>query len=139
MPRQPQAERSCGKDLIAAGGDPYPVTVARTHTLREVVAAHDAEALGPDVHTGETVAVAGRVIFLRNTGKLCFVRLREGDGTELQAMLSLDLVGEERLAAFKHTVDIGDHLAVTGLENVERQKNARKKHDVRQREKRKKI
>ena len=29
-------------------------------------------------------------------------------------MLSLDLVGEERLAAFKHAVDIGDHLAVTG-------------------------
>ena len=26
---------------------------------------------------------------------------------------------------------IGDHLAITGLEDVERQKNARKKHDVR--------
>ena len=70
--------------------------------------------MGPDVHTGEVVSVAGRVIFLRNTGKLCFVRLREGDGTELQAMLSLDLIGDERLAAFKHAVDIGDHLAVTG-------------------------
>jgi lysyl-tRNA synthetase class 2 len=32
----------------------------------------------------------------------------------LQAMLSLDLVGEERLAQFKHAVDLGDHLAVTG-------------------------
>ena len=29
------------------------------------------------------------MIFLRNTGKLCFATLREGDGTELQAMLSL--------------------------------------------------
>ena len=28
------------------------------------------------------------MIFLRNTGKLCFARLREGDGTELQVMLS---------------------------------------------------
>ena len=114
LPEQLRIRREKRDALIAAGDDPYPVAVPRTHSLAEIVAKHDAEALGPDVHTGETVSVAGRVIFLRNTGKLCFVRLREGDGTELQAMLSLDLVGEERLAAFKHTVDIGDHLAVTG-------------------------
>ena len=114
LPEQLRIRREKRQDLLDAGVDPYPVTVDRTHTLGEIVAAHDAEALGPDVHTGETVSVAGRVIFLRNTGKLCFVRLREGDGTELQAMLALDLVGEDRLAAFKHAVDIGDHLAVTG-------------------------
>ncbi len=114
LPEQLRIRREKRDELIAAGQDPYPVTVERTHSLRDVVNSHDVEALGPDVHTGETVSVAGRVIFLRNTGKLCFVRLREGDGTELQAMLSLDLVGEERLAAFKHAVDIGDHLAVTG-------------------------
>lgn len=114
LPEQLRIRREKRQELLDAGLEAYPVTVDRTHTLGQVVAAHDAEALGPDVHTGETVAVAGRVIFLRNTGKLCFVRLREGDGTELQAMLALDLVGEERLAAFKHTVDIGDHLAVTG-------------------------
>jgi lysyl-tRNA synthetase class 2 len=114
LPEQLRIRREKRQELLDAGVDPYPVTVDRTHLLGEIVAAHDAEALGPDVHTGEIVSVAGRVIFLRNTGKLCFVRLREGDGTELQAMLALDLVGEERLAAFKHTVDIGDHLAVTG-------------------------
>ena len=114
LPEQVRVRREKRDELMAAGEDPYPVAVARTHSLREIVTTHDAEMLGPDVHTGETVSVAGRVIFLRNTGKLCFVRLREGDGTELQAMLSLDLVGAERLAAFKHAVDIGDHLAVTG-------------------------
>lgn len=114
LPEQLRIRREKRQELLDAGVDPYPVTVDRTHSLGQIVAAHDAEALGPDVHTGETVSVAGRVIFLRNTGKLCFVRLREGDGTELQAMLALDLVGEERLGAFKHTVDIGDHLAVTG-------------------------
>src|SRR5690242_8321547 len=71
--------------LIEAGVSPYPVTVERTHTLAEVVAAHDPQVLGPDHHTGEQVAVAGRVLHLRDTGKLCFARLREGDGTELQA------------------------------------------------------
>jgi lysyl-tRNA synthetase class 2 len=114
IPEQLRIRREKRDELLARGEDPYPVTVERTHTLGDVVAAHDAEAMGPDVHTGETVSVAGRVIHLRNTGKLCFVRLREGDGTELQAMLSLDLVGEERLAQFKHAVDLGDHLAVTG-------------------------
>ena len=70
--------------------------------------------LEPDTRTGDVVSVVGRVIHLRNTGKLCFARLREGDGTELQAMLSLADVGEEALAEFKALVDIGDFLGVTG-------------------------
>ena len=37
--------------------------------------------------TGERAGVTGRVIFFRNTGKLCFATLREGDA-ELQVMLS---------------------------------------------------
>ena len=53
--------------------------------------------LPPDTMTGDRVGVTGRVIFMRNTGKLCFATLREGgaSGTELQAMLSLDRVGAE--------------------------------------------
>ncbi len=54
------------------------------------------------------------MIFQRNTGKLCFARLREGDGSEIQVMLSLAEVGEESLAEFKGLVDIGDLLAVRG-------------------------
>ncbi|MDQ2698912.1 MAG: OB-fold nucleic acid binding domain-containing protein, partial [Actinomycetota bacterium] len=100
--------------LLDAGVDPYPLLVERTHTIGEVVESNDAEQLGPDAHTGQVVAIAGRVIFLRNTGKLCFVRLREGDGTEIQAMLSLAEVGEESLADFKALVDLGDHLVVGG-------------------------
>ncbi|MEV7397617.1 lysine--tRNA ligase [Aeromicrobium sp. NPDC092404] len=102
------------QQLIDRGEEPYPVVVGRTHTLKQVVETYDAETLGPDTQTGDVVTVAGRVIFVRGTGKLVFVALREGDGTPLQAMVSLDGVGEERLAAFKTTVDIGDHLAVTG-------------------------
>ncbi|MBC7595575.1 MAG: lysine--tRNA ligase [Kineosporiaceae bacterium] len=109
-----QVRREKRQQLIDSAQEPYPVVVDRTHTLRQIVDTHDAEALGPDVQTGEIVSVTGRVIFLRNTGKLCFARLREGDGTELQAMVSLADVGEESLAGFKALVDIGDHLAVTG-------------------------
>jgi lysyl-tRNA synthetase class 2 len=114
LPEQMRVRRSKRERLVTDGVAPYPVTVERTHTLAEIRAAYDGLGLEPDTHTGERVAVTGRVMFLRNTGKLCFVRLREGDGTELQVMLSLADVGEERLAAFKAVVDLGDLLAVTG-------------------------
>ena len=104
--------------LLDSGRLPYPVTVERTHTIREVREAWDpkleAGELEPDTRTGERVAITGRVIFQRNTGKLCFARLREGDGAEIQVMLSLAEVGEESLAEYKALVDIGDLLAVRG-------------------------
>ena len=53
------------------------------------------------------------MIFVRNTGKLCFAMLREGDA-ELQIMLSLDRVGAESLAAWKADVDLGDLVFVHG-------------------------
>ncbi|ANY10028.1 lysine--tRNA ligase [Pseudonocardia sp. HH130630-07] len=107
-----RVRRAKRAELLAAGGDPYPVEVHRTHTLRQVREAHPD--LPADVATGEQVAVAGRVIFLRNTGKLCFATLREGDGTELQAMLSLDRVGPDELARWKAVVDLGDFVLVRG-------------------------
>lgn len=114
LPEQMQVRREKRTRLLDSGVDAYPMIVERTHTIKEIVETHDAEALGADVQTGEIVAITGRVIFLRNTGKLCFVRLREGDGSEIQAMLSLAEVGEERLADFKALVDIGDLLQVKG-------------------------
>jgi lysyl-tRNA synthetase class 2 len=114
LPEQLRVRREKRQRLLDAGVEPYPVTVERTHTLAEVREAYDGQQLDPDTHTGQQVSVSGRVMFLRNTGKLCFVRLREGDGTELQVMLSLADLGEEGLAAFKADVDLGDLLAVRG-------------------------
>jgi lysyl-tRNA synthetase class 2 len=112
LPEQMRVRRAKRAEMLAQGRDPYPVAVERTHSLREVRAAHPD--LPPDTGTGEQVGVTGRVIFLRNTGKLCFATLREGDGSELQAMLSLALVGDEELARWKSIVDLGDHVFVHG-------------------------
>ena len=98
--------------LLEHGMEPYPVELPITHSLREVREAHPDLAI--DTATGEFVGVAGRVMFLRNSGKLCFATLREGDGTELQAMLSLDKVGDEALAEWKSTVDLGDFVFLHG-------------------------
>ncbi|NQX12652.1 lysine--tRNA ligase [Microbacteriaceae bacterium VKM Ac-2855] len=98
-----------GDDL---GGGAYPVAVGVTDTIAAVRARH--EGIEPDVKTGETVGLAGRVVFARNTGKLCFATLQAGDGSRIQAMVSLGEVGEESLALWKELVDLGDHLFVSG-------------------------
>ncbi|MGW0802202.1 bifunctional lysylphosphatidylglycerol synthetase/lysine--tRNA ligase LysX [Nonomuraea sp. NPDC002799] len=97
--------------LRSDGVDPYPVTFPRTATNAEVREKY--QGLEPDTATGDTVGVAGRVMLNRVGGKLCFATLRDGGG-DLQVMISLDKVGEESLAAWKHDVDLGDHVGVTG-------------------------
>jgi lysyl-tRNA synthetase class 2 len=114
VPEQMRVRLDKRRRLLESGVQPYPVTVERTHTLGEVRAAYDGLGLDPDTRTGQQVAVTGRVMFLRNKGRLCFARLREGDGTELQVMLSLADLGEESLARFKALVDLGDLLAARG-------------------------
>ncbi len=114
VPEQMQVRRDKRQRLLDSGKQAYPVTVERTHTIREIREKYDGQELEPDTRTGEQVAITGRVIFQRNTGKLCFARLREGDGSEIQVMLSLADVGEESLADYKALVDIGDLLAVRG-------------------------
>ena len=70
--------------------------------------------LEANTETGQIVGVAGRVMFARNSGKLCFATLQDGDGTQLQVMISLDRVGQESLDAWKADVDLGDIVYVHG-------------------------
>ncbi|WP_066041330.1 lysine--tRNA ligase [Herbiconiux solani] len=98
--------------LNESGAGAYPVSVPVTTTIPAVRAKWGH--LAADEVSGETVGIAGRVVHLRNTGKLCFVSLQSGDGTRIQAMVSLAVVGEESLADFKELVDLGDHLFVSG-------------------------
>jgi lysyl-tRNA synthetase, class II len=112
LPEQMRVRRSKRDRFLEAGVSPYPVSVPKTTdlaTLREQYAE-----LPTDTATGDVVSITGRVIFVRNGGKLCFATLRDGDGTELQAMLSLDKVGVESLDVWKTLVDIGDLISVTG-------------------------
>lgn len=112
LPEQMRVRLDKRERLLALGRDPYPVRLPVTHAIGEIRAAH--VGLEPDTATGEQVGVAGRVIFKRDTGKLCFATLRAGDGAEIQAMLSLASVGEVALEEWKQLVDIGDHVVVVG-------------------------
>lgn len=111
LPEQMRVRREKLDRLRAAGVQPYPIGFGRTASiadLRERFA--DVPA---DYHSGERVAVAGRVILSRVSGKLCFATIRDGSG-DIQLMLSLDTVGEELLSAWKGDVDLGDHVGVQG-------------------------
>jgi lysyl-tRNA synthetase class 2 len=112
LPEQMRVRRSKRDRLLGEGVEAYPVTFDRTDTLAEIRSRY-AE-LPTDTASGDKVGVTGRVIFIRNGGKLCFVTLRDGDGTELQAMLSLDKVGAEALEEWKRLVDLGDLVGIAG-------------------------
>ena len=112
LPEQLRIRHEKRAAIIARGTEPYPVSVPRTSSLKTIRETH--KDLAIDTATGIIESVAGRVIFKRDTGKLCFATLREGDGTELQAMLSLDKVGQEVLDLWKSEIDLGDLVSVTG-------------------------
>lgn len=112
VPEQFRIRQGKREALLAQGKDPYPVSVPRTHSLAEIRAAYPD--LAADTTTGDVVGVAGRVVFARNSGKLCFATLQEGDGTQLQAMISLAGVGEQALEEWKTEVDLGDIVFVHG-------------------------
>ena len=112
LPEQLRIRREKRAAIIERGSEAYPVAVPRTKSLKAI--RDENTGLEVDVATGKIESVAGRVIFKRDTGKLCFATLREGDGTELQTMFSLDKVGEESLGLWKSEIDLGDLVSVTG-------------------------
>lgn len=112
VPEQFRIRQDKRQHLLDQGRQPYPVFVPRTHSLAEIRAAYPD--LPADATTGVRVGVTGRVVFARNSGKLCFATLQEGDGTQLQAMISLAGVGAEELDSWKSDVDLGDIVFIGG-------------------------
>jgi len=112
VPEQFRIRQDKRQHLLDQGREPYPVFVPRTHSLAEIRAAYPD--LPADATTGLRVGVTGRVVFARNSGKLCFATLQEGDGAQLQAMISLAGVGADALDSWKSDVDLGDIVFIGG-------------------------
>jgi lysyl-tRNA synthetase, class II len=111
VPEQMKVRLGKRERLLAAGADPYPVGFPRTHTIGEIRDRYPD--LAPDTATGDRVGVVGRVMLSRIGGRLCFATIRDGSG-DIQVMVSEDRVGPDVLAAWKHDVDLGDHVGVEG-------------------------
>ncbi len=97
-------------DLRDRGVEPYPYRFDRTHTLAEVRRAWGE--LEPGTETEDRVAIAGRVLLKRDTGKLVFATVRDRDD-EIQLFVSQAVVGEEAFAEIK-ALDLGDWVGVHG-------------------------
>ncbi len=97
-------------ELRERGDQPYPYRFDRTHTLAEVRAGWGALDAGSE--TDAVVTVAGRVMLMRDTGKLVFATIRDRDG-EVQLFVSKAVVGDGAFADVKQ-LDLGDWVGATG-------------------------
>ena len=92
--------------LQAEGKDPFTITrYDATHHSNEVV--ENFEAL-----EGQTVSLAGRIMFKRVMGKASFCNIQDMGG-RMQIYVARDSIGEEAYADFKK-YDIGDIIGVKG-------------------------
>jgi lysyl-tRNA synthetase class 2 len=94
-------------DMRAAGFDPFRASFATTHFSGDAVKAY---VDGQD--NTVNVAVAGRLVVIRDMGKSQFVKLLDQQG-QIQLYVKKDVVGEEAYLAFKK-LDLGDILGAKG-------------------------
>jgi lysyl-tRNA synthetase, class II len=100
--------------LRASGVEPYPhVSLLGERTLiKDVLGAHDADALSEGAHPELRYHVAGRVISRREHPKTSFIDLRDLSGT-LQLVVRLEDLGQESYDRVMG-LDIGDIVGVEG-------------------------
>ena len=105
------------KKIAALGQQPYPNTFTPPadhplHTLVDIRAQYD-KATGEELEAQRIpVAVAGRIMAIRQQGKAGFATLQQ-EGARLQIYVRKDAVGDPAFELYK-LLDLGDHIGVTG-------------------------
>lgn len=96
--------------LREQGVEPYPYRFDRTHTLQELRDTWGELEAGTETET--EVSVAGRLMLIREQGKLVFATLRDRSG-EVQLFVSKGVIGDE---GFERTrgFDLGDWVGAHG-------------------------
>ncbi|MDO8541871.1 MAG: lysine--tRNA ligase [Opitutaceae bacterium] len=94
-------------DLRAAGTDPFRANFRTTHFSGEALKAHV-----EGQENAVTVAVAGRLVVIRDMGKSQFVKILDQQG-QIQLYVKKDVIGDDAYVAFKK-FDLGDIIGVKG-------------------------
>ena len=89
--------------LRDSGKNPYAASFDRSHTLDDARNQRD----------GTHMSVAGRIVLLRDMGKITFVTLQDQSG-RLQIALRTEEVGEASYKEFLEVMDLGDFIGVEG-------------------------
>jgi lysyl-tRNA synthetase class 2 len=103
--------------LRAAGMEPYPTRVQRTHTTAAALADYarlrESGAVS-DAHTAHgDYTVAGRLRSIRLMGKAAFAHIEDGAG-RLQLYFRADELGAEKYSLFADNFDLGDFIQASG-------------------------
>ncbi len=108
MTEEEGVRRARLEQMTAAGTDPFPARVERTHTSQAFLDAF--ESLEKD---GTVATVTGRLRTIRKHGGLTFATLEDGSG-KLQLVLKRDHVGTDGYDAFHALTDMGDFVEAAG-------------------------
>lgn len=95
--------------LEAAGIEPYPLRIERTHTTADALTAFETAVADASM----AVTICGRLISIRDMGKTIFAHVEDGHG-RIQLFLRRDELGEESHRHFKKLLDLGDFVQSSG-------------------------
>ncbi len=105
------AERRRKRDtLVDRGIDPYPHRFDRTALAAELHSRHDG--LAPDMRTGETARVAGRLKSMRGHGAVSFANLEDVSGS-VQLLMQQSVLSD-RAKVILANADLGDWIGAEG-------------------------
>ncbi len=91
------------KEIAKQGINPYPARFDKKESLAQAHAAPE----------GTRVTTAGRLITIRDMGKMTFAHLQDESG-KMQIALKVDVIGKERYSWFNTYLDLGDYIGVSG-------------------------
>ena len=98
--------------LRELGVNPYPYRFEKTANIPDLLADFDSK-VETEEHVGPSFSIAGRIHTMRIMGKAAFAHVRDECG-EMQIYVQRDRVGEQAYELFKHLLDLGDIVGVTG-------------------------
>ncbi len=106
-----EVRRNKRQAIIDAGGSAYAVRFDVTDHCAELEERY--ADLENGAETSDEVAVAGRIMAIRNQGKIAFIVLRDSTA-DMQLFIRINNVGEEAFAQIKD-LDIGDWIGANGV------------------------
>jgi lysyl-tRNA synthetase class 2 len=110
---QEQVRRDKATRLRELGIDPYGQRFERTHTHGEVRAQFDDQTHEELEASAHSVAIAGRIMMIRDMGKAAFMTLQDRSGL-LQVYVRKDAIGEDVFTQVFKQSDLGDFVGIQG-------------------------
>ncbi len=98
-------------ELRKEGINPYPSKFERTHLAKEIIEKH--KSLKPGAKSSQKVSVAGRIMSIRDFGKIAFAVMQD-DSEKIQINFQHGLTPEKTKEFFSKYFDVGDFIGVDG-------------------------